>query len=150
MSTRAVIAVFALAGSVSISACATPNVAPAGFLQYYDELQVSDETGIVRVSTSPRDVLASYTAIIIDEPTLIEARLSVEQSEAMRVALGQAMRDALGRERQIASASGPNVLRVRYAIVQVEPSNVALNAATSLIIGAVDYGSLALEAEVVD
>lgn len=147
---RAAIAVVALVGSASLSACATPDVAPAGFLQSYEGLQVSHEAGIVRISTSPQEVLANYTAIIIDEPTLMEARLSVQQAEAMRSALGQALRDALGRERQIASAPGPNTLRVRYAIVQVETSNVALNAATSLLIGAVDYGSLALEAEVVD
>jgi len=143
-------AIVVLVGSALLSACATPNVASAGFLQSYDGLQASDETGAVRTSTSPQDVLASYTSIIIDKPTLIEARLSAEQAEAMQSALAQALTDVLGRQRQIAGDPGPNTLRLRYAIVQVETSNVALNAATSLIVGAVDYGSLAMEAEIVD
>ena len=147
---RMTIAGMAILSSVVLSACATPNVAPAGFLQSYDGLRASDETGAVRMSTSSADVLAGYTSIIVEDATLIEERLSAEQEGAVRRALDTALREALSRDRQLAQMPGPNTLRVRYAIVEVETSNVALNAATSLIIGAVDYGSLALEAEIVD
>lgn len=136
--------------ALALAACATPKVAPSGFLQSYDALGASEETGAVRVSTSSAEKLAAYTSVQIDMPKMIEARLSEKDAEAMRMALADALAMELAVDRMIATAAGPATLLVRYAIVQVDTSNVALNVVTTALIGAVDYGSLALEAEVVD
>jgi hypothetical protein len=140
----------ALAALVTVTACATPDVGPSGFLGSYDHLHASDETGAVRVSASSTDVLGRYTTIMIDEPTMVEARLSDSEALAIRNALAAALRTELARDRQIVTSPTTDTLRVRYAIVEVETSNVALNALTTAVFGAVDYGSLALEAEIVD
>ncbi len=140
----------ALAALVTVTACATPDVGPSGFLGTYDALRASDETGAVRVSASSTEVLGRYTTIMIDQPTMVEARLSDSESLAIRNALAEALQTELARDRQIVASPGADTLRVRYAIVEVETSNVALNALTTAVFGAVDYGSLALEAEVVD
>jgi|CXWL01.1.fsa_nt_gi hypothetical protein len=140
----------ALAVLVTLTACATPDVGPSGFLGSYHELRASDETGAVRVSVSSADVLGRYTTIMIDEPAMVEARLSDSEALAIRNALAAALQSELARDRQIVTSPSADTLRVRYAIVEVETSNVALNALTTAVFGAVDYGSLALEAEVVD
>ena len=142
--------IFALIAAASVTACATPNVAPSGFLGGYEALQASNETGAVRVATSSAETLFGYTSVMIDEPSLLEARLSQHDADAMRGALKEALEAELSFDREIVMASAVGTLRVRYAIIQVETSNVALNALTTVIIGAVDYGSLALEAEVTD
>lgn len=140
----------ALAALVTVTACATPDVGPSGFLGSYDELRASDETGAVRILASSTEVLGRYTTIMIDEPTMVESRLSESEARAIRNALAAALRTELARDRQIVTSPATDTLRVRYAIVAVETSNVALNALTTAVFGAVDYGSLALEAEVVD
>ena len=81
---------------------------------------------------------------------MVEARLSNSEALAIRNALAAALQTELARDRQIVTSPAADTLRVRYAIVEVETSNVALNALTTAVFGAVDYGSLALEAEVID
>jgi hypothetical protein len=142
--------ILALFAATSVTACATPNVAPSGFLGSYEALQASDETGAVRVATSSAETLFGYTSVMIDEPSLLEARLSQRDADAMRGALTEALHAELALDREIVMVSAAGTLRVRYAIIQVKTSNVALNALTTVIIGAVDYGALALEAEVTD
>ena len=146
--------VVTLAALLVLGACATPKVDHAGFLQSYEQLQVSDETGAVHVHTSSVETLALYSKIHIEEATMLEQRLSEPQSMAIRDALMSALHEQLSRDREVVAggetANADATLLVRYAIVEVETSNVALNALTSVVIGAVDYGSLALEAEVVD
>ena len=141
---------FVVAVAVSLAACATPMVGPTGFLNAYEGLAQSDETGAVRVSTSTAVVMQAYGAIIVDDATMLEARLSAAQSEAIRSALATSLRTELGRDRTIVTTPASGTLRVRYAIAEVETSNVALNALTTTVLGAVDYGSLALEVEVTD
>jgi len=144
------LAALVLALAVSLAACATPKVSPTGFLNAYDGLRPSEETGVVRVSTSNAILMATYGAIIIDDATMLETRLSPTQAEAIRGALAESLRTELGRERTIVTTPEAGTLRVRYAIAEVETSNVALNALTTSVLGAVDYGSLALEVEVTD
>ncbi len=136
--------------AASLAACATPKVGPTGFLNAYEGLRPSEETGAVRVSTSAAGLMATYGAIIIDDATMLEARLSPAQSEAIRDALAASLHTELGRDRTIVTTPEAGTLRVRYAIAEVETSNVALNALTTTVLGAVDYGSLALEVEVTD
>lgn len=136
--------------ALGLAACVTPNVAPSGFLTGYAGLGDSDESGLVRISTSSADVLSAYTTIVIDPPTMIEARLSAKDAADVRNALMDALLLELGKDRMIVAAPSGATLRVRYAIARVDTSNVALNALTTAVIGAVDYGSLALEVEVVD
>ncbi|MDZ4762155.1 MAG: DUF3313 domain-containing protein [Alphaproteobacteria bacterium] len=142
--------ILALAAIASLAACATPKVAPSGFLASYDQLRPSEETGAVRVQTSAADRTSAYTAVLIEEATLIETRLSPQEAEAIRSALSEALALELARDRVIVVEPGAGALRVRYAIALVETSNVALNVLTTALIGAVDYGSMALEAEVLD
>ena len=141
---------FVLVVAGALTACATPKVGPTGFLNVYEGLRSSEETGTVRVSTSAAALMAMYGAIMIDDATMLEARLSPPQSEAIRNALAASLRTELGRDRTIVTTAEPGTLRVRYAIAEVETSNVALNALTTTVLGAVDYGSLAMEVEVTD
>lgn len=150
MSTRACAPLFACMAALALAACATPKVAPTGFLVAHDTLQASDETGAVRILTADMAVLAGYGSVVIDAPSVTEARLSEKELAAIQGALTEALAAELARERKVVALSGAGVLRVRYNIVRVDTSNVALNALTSTVIGAVDYGSLALEVEVVD
>ena len=136
--------------AVALAACATPKVATSGFLTSYDALQASDETGAVKVQSSSAQVLSGYSAVIIDAPVMTETRLSPAEATAITAALAEALNTEMARDRTIATDAAPATLRVRYAIVAVETSNVALNALTSTVIGPLDRGSLALEAEVVD
>ncbi len=142
--------VLVAACALGLAGCVTPKVAPSGFLASYAGLDASDEAGLVRVSTSGADVLSAYTTIVIDPPTMIEARLSTKDESDVRAALMDALSSELGKDRMIVAAPSGATLRVRYAIARVDTSNVALNALTTAVIGAVDYGSLALEVEVVD
>ena len=141
---------FAVAVAVSLASCATPKVGPTGFLNAYEGLAPSDETGAVRVSTSTALVMQAYGAIIIDDATVLAAKLSAAQSEAIRGALATSLRTELARDRTIVTTPASGTLRVRYAIAEVKTSNVALNALTTTVLGPVDYGSLALEVEVTD
>ncbi len=138
-----------LAASV-LAACATPKVANSGFLTSYEALRVSDESGAVKIVTASKETLAGYSAIMIESATLIDTRLTPPQEAAMRGALAEALTRELGVERMIVAAPMAGALRLRYAITEVETSNVALNALATAVIGAVDYGSLAMEVEVVD
>lgn len=133
-----------------LAACATPKVEPSGFLTTYETLNASDESGAVRLRTSSAEVLASYKSVIIDMPTMVEARLKPAEATAIRASLADALGLELARERVIGTEAAAGTLRVRYAIVRVDTSNVALNALTTTVIGPVAYGSLALEVEVLD
>lgn len=148
---RAVRLVFpVLLAASALAACATPKVAQSGFLASYETLLASEENGAVKVVTSPKETLAGYSTVMIEMATLIDTRLTPAQETAMRGALAEALTRELGAERMIVTTPVAGTLRVRYAITEVETSNVALNALATAVIGAVDYGSLAMEVEVVD
>ena len=68
----------------SLAACATPKVGPSGFLTTYETLNASDESGAVRLRTSSAEVLASYKSVIIDMPTMVEARLKPAEATGAR------------------------------------------------------------------
>jgi hypothetical protein len=145
---RSTVALYLVLGG--LAACATPKVAPSGFLGSYQNLAASEETGAVQVYIPDAARLAQYSSIQIADPVMMEARLKPEDDATMRKTLMDSLAEALAVEREIVAAPGAGTLLLRYAIVEVNTSNVALNVVTTALIGAVDYGSLALEVEVMD
>jgi Protein of unknown function (DUF3313) len=134
-----------------LAACATPNVAASGFLGTYDGLEASEEPGAVKVSSASPATYAKYTSVLIDDVTMIEARLKPEQAAAVKDAVAEALQTSLSRDRKITTDQSPTTLRVRVAVTEVNTSNVALNAVmTPLLFTPVDFGSLAIEVDVSD
>lgn len=117
------IAVVALAASALIvSSCAPGGRSPSGFLRNYKQLDAGYGTeDAVSAYVKPALDLKQYDSVIIDPVTTVFGTpgISNEVKEQIAACLADAMRAQTGGKLKIATAPGPNVLRVRTALTDI-------------------------------
>ena len=110
-------------------------VEPSGFLGDYSQLQKNDEYPAYLIYINPTANWSKYNAIILDSVSLwgTTDKLSDEDRQKVTGMMYNALYDALSKNFNIVTATGPNVLRLRGAITEAQGSKVALNVVTSVI-----------------
>jgi hypothetical protein len=141
--------------AVLLGGCSSISNRSSGFLENYEHLKPDpkDSHRLVYERTGWRT--AAYTGVLI-EPVVVrlkpedQARFTPQELADLATYGDKALRKALAKEWPIVTAAASGVLRVRSAITGVDPSNPALNVATSLVLCPVDNGGVSLEFEVSD
>ncbi len=116
----------------------TRDVKKSGFLRDHYYLLQEGEKGEARlVYKNPQADWASYDKVIID-PVMIwkDARTQdVSRADLQRLAndLWSKIREALGKDYEIAHQPGPGVMRVTVAITEAEASNPAMDTISSVV-----------------
>lgn len=110
-------------------------VEPSGFLGDYSQLQKNDQYPAYLIYINPAANWSKYNAIILDSVSLwgTADKLSDEDRQKIAGIMYNAIYDALSKNFNIVTATGPNVLRLRGAITEAQGSKVALNVVTSVI-----------------
>lgn len=117
------IAVVALAASALIvSSCAPGGRSPSGFLRNYKQLDAGYGTeDAVSAFVKPALDLKKYDSVIIEPVTTVVGTpgISAEVKDQIAAYLADALRAQTGKKLKLASAPGPNVLRVRTALTDI-------------------------------
>ncbi|MBU2550308.1 MAG: DUF3313 domain-containing protein [Proteobacteria bacterium] len=129
----------------------------AGFLGDYQNFQKDPENPSAMFFEKPGVKWDRYTKLMID-PVLIyyhpdsEAQM-IQPDELKKLADGfrTVVVDEVKDKYPVVDKPGPDVLRIRAAIVDLIPSNAALNVVTTvLVLCPVDMGGAAMEVEFLD
>lgn len=138
----------ALAG---LSACAAGPAPRSGFMKDYTGLEKVGKSSSLLEQHPPEDFkLGMYHAIVIEATEVRAEGLSAQDETKLAAAFHDELVEQVGSKLPIVGAVGPGVLQVRSAIISTRKANVALNVATTAVIGAVSRGGVAAEAEVLD
>ncbi len=110
-------------------------VEPSGFLGDYSQLAKNDQYPAYLIYINPAADWSRYNAIILDSVTLwgSTGKLSEEDRQNITSMAYNAMYDALSKNFNLVTTTGPNVLRLRAAITEAQGAKVALNVVTSVI-----------------
>ncbi len=135
MAAGALIACLVLAVGCSPLRQRRAEVQPSGFLGDYSQLQKNDQYPAYLIYVNPAANWSKYNAIIIDSVSLwgTTDKLSEEDRQKITGMMYNALFDALNKNFNIVTSTGPNVLRLRGAITEAQGSKVALNVVTSVI-----------------
>jgi len=141
------------------AACASQQTTQTGFLTEVapainPSQPTSEETTRLALAANP-DQLAGYHSVLIEDVAFRAGPQAPKQLDPavlddLKTTYRAALDEAFGTRFKRAIGAGPGVLRVRAAITGYERANVALNVASSLLIGPVTAGGAASEAEVLD
>ena len=145
--------------SLSLAGCSIKKVEETGFLHDYSMLKVLPDSPETRYFETDCALWKKYKKVIV-EPVVVrftkdsEAKLNdVEIPEVQELAdfFRQEMINVLKEKYEITTLEGPNVLRIRTAIVDVKPTNVVSNVISkALFYVPVDLGEAAIEGELAD
>lgn len=117
------VAIMALAATgLIVSSCAPGGRSPSGFLGNYKQLDAGYGTeDAVSAYVKPALDLKKYDSVIIDPVTTVIGTpgISPEVKDQIAANLADAMRAQTGSKLKLASAPGPNVLRVRAALTDI-------------------------------
>jgi len=120
--------------------CATqPKEAPTGFLKSYPQFQPGPSDGIDKVYIKPGMNLSKYRRVMLDEAQFYLKKSSADQglqaSELKELSdtFHRAVFEALGNAYPLVTEPGKDVLRIRMAITDIEPSNPALSGITTVL-----------------
>ena len=142
----------ASAAALSLAGCAAGPAPKTGFLGDYTHLEkVGKSDSLIEQRPDPGFDPAVYRAVSID-PTEVKVEGLAEADRAqLAAAFREALVERLGGSLPVVDAPGPQVLRVRTAIVSASKANVPVNVVTTLLVGAPpSHGGVAAEAEVLD
>lgn len=140
-----------IAAALLATACAATPAPRSGFIGDYSRLEpVRSSDSLLEERPAPGFDLTRYRAIVI-EPTEIRAEgLRQTDQQMLAQVFREALLEQLDGSLPVVETAGPDVLRVRSAIIEARRANVAVNAITSLLAAPVSRGGVAAEAEVLD
>lgn len=126
-----------------LAGCASaPKGAPSGFLGNYPQFQPGPPDGVDQISIKPGMDLSTYRRVMVDEVQFYlkegAAAQGLQASELQELAdtFHRAVFEALGTNYPLVTEPGPDVLRIRLAITDIETSRPAMNGiATVLPVG---------------
>ena len=126
--------------SFFLSGCAAaPKDAPTGFLKEYPQFQPGPAEGIDQIYTKPGMDLKKYNRVMLDEAQFYlkkdAASQGLQASELKELSdtFHRAVFEALGTAYPLVTEPGPDVLRIRLAVTNVETSNPAMSGITTVL-----------------
>jgi len=129
-----------LLASLLIYGCgATPKAAPSGFLKDAPPFQPGPADGADQIYVKPGSDLKKYRRVMLDEVQFYlkkdAANQGLQASELKELAdtFHRAFFEALGTAYPLVTEPGSDVLRIRVAITDIEPSNPALSGITTVL-----------------
>lgn len=131
--------VIVLAGFFLSGCAAAPKDAPTGFLKEYPQFQPGPTEGIDQIYTKPGMDLKKYKRVMLDEAQFYlkkdAASQGLQASELKELSdtFHRAVFEALGTAYPLVTEPGPDVLRIRLAVTNVETSNPAMSGITTVL-----------------
>jgi len=129
-----------LAGILLFGCAAPPKVVPTAFLtQPLPQFQPGPADGVDQLYMKPGMDLSKYHRVMLDEVQFFlkkdAAQQGLQASELQDMAntFHRAIFEALGTSYPLVTQPGSDVLRVRVAITDIEPSNPALSGITTVL-----------------
>jgi len=123
-----------------LSGCAsTSTVGRSGFLKEYPTFQPGASDGVDLVYVKPGTDLKKYNKVMLDKVQFFIKKdadyKGIEATELTELTntFHQAIIDALGTAYPLVDQPGPDVLHVRLAVSDIEPSNPALSGLTTVL-----------------
>jgi hypothetical protein len=131
--------VILLTGVVLFGCAAAPKVEQTGFLKDYPQFQPGPSDGVDKVYTKAGTDLKKYRKVMLDEVQFFlkkdAAQQGLQASELKELAdtFHRAVFEALGTAYPLVTAPGPDVLRIRTAITDIETSDPAVAGITTVL-----------------
>lgn len=131
--------VIVLAGFFLYGCAAAPKEAPTGFLKEYPQFQPGPPEGIDQVYAKPGMDLKKYKRVMLDEAQFYLKKdsagqgLQASELKELSDAFHRAVFEALGTAYPLVTEPGPDVLRIRLAVTNVETSNPAMSGITTVL-----------------
>ncbi|WP_310599399.1 DUF3313 domain-containing protein [Desulfobulbus sp.] len=119
--------------------CASSKAKPSGFLGTYPQFQPGPSDGIDQVYTKPGMELGKYNKVMIDEVQFFLKKNGADQGlqasdmKALSDSFHRSIFEALGNAYPLVTEPGPDVLRIRMAITDIETSSPVMNGITTVI-----------------
>ena len=120
--------------------CAAPTkTTHSGFLNNYPQFQAGPSEGIDQVYFKPGFDLSKYRRVMLDETQFYLKKSAADQgiqaSELKELSdtFHRAMFESLGNAYPMVAEPGADVLRVRLAVTDIEPSNPAISGVTTVL-----------------
>ena len=117
----------------------TQKDAPSGFLVNYPPFQPGPSEGADKIYTKPGMDLSKYRRVMLDEAQFFlkksAADHGIQASELKELSdtFHRAVFEALGNAYPLVTEPGPDVLRIRLAITDIETSNPAMSGITTVL-----------------
>ncbi len=117
----------------------TASEVPSGFLKTYPPFQPGPADGVDKLYTKPGMDLSKYRRVMVDEAKFFLKKGSADQgiqaSELKELAdtFHKSVFESLGNAYPLVSEPGPDVLRIRLAITDIETSNPAMSGITTVL-----------------
>jgi hypothetical protein len=151
---RSIIAVTFL---LPLSYLSAQGVHPSGFLGDYSKLKPWEEDEDLLVFEKPGVNWKQYKRLMVDEIVVdlhpsnnarkVKPRQLVKQTDYFRDQIVKALKD----DYPVTSTPAPDVLRIKVALTDINPTNSGVNFVSSAVIMVpVDIGGAGIEAEFVD
>lgn len=131
--------VIVLAGCFLYGCAAAPKDAPTGFLKEYPQFQPGPAEGIDQIYTKPGMDLKKYQRVMLDEAQFYLKKdaashgLQASELKELSDTFHRAVFEALGTAYPLVTEAGPDVLRIRLAVTNVETSNPAMSGITTVL-----------------
>lgn len=133
-----------------LTGCSSKEQVKTGFLTDYSKLEVESDNVMVYINNQE---LARYDKFII-EPIQYrlyeEVDISDEDLELLRQYTYKAVFNEIEKHREVVKKPGHGVARLRIALTNLKPSNVALNIIPHTKLAGLGLGAASLEAELLD
>ena len=133
------IGVFTLICCTFFGCASPPKETLSGFLKNYPQFQPGPTDGVDQIYIKPGSDLSKYHRVMLDEAQFYLKKSSTDQgiqaSELKELSdtFHRAVFEALGNAYHLVTESGPDVLRVRLAITDIETSNPAMSGITTVL-----------------
>jgi hypothetical protein len=122
-----------------VGCASAPKETPTGFLKNYPQFQPGPSDGVDQIYTKPGMDLSKYHRVMLDEAQFFLKKSAAEQgiqaSELKELSdtFHRAVFEALGNVYPLVTEPGPDVLRIRLALTNIETSNPAMNGITTVL-----------------
>ena len=122
-----------------VGCAAAPKETASGFLKNYPQFQPGPSDGVDQIYTKPGMDLSKYRRVMLDEAQFYLKKSAADQgiqaSELKELSdtFHRAIFEALGNAYPLVTEPGPDVLRIRLAVTDIETSNPAMAGVTTVL-----------------
>lgn len=131
--------VIVLAGCLLAGCAAAPQATHSGFLRDYPPFQPGPSDGVDLVYTKPGVDLSNYRRIMVDEVRFYLKKdaayqgIQADELTELTESFHHAVFENLGSAYPVVAEPGADVLRIRLAITDIEPSKPAMTGVTAVM-----------------
>ena len=136
MTPQNLLALLVASAALVLVSCSSSTTTGSGFLSDYSKLQPHEGYFADLVYISPETDFSKYDSVIIDPVTLLGERaaaLPQNERDSLATHLRNSFVDEMAPRWKLASKAGPNTLRLRMALSDLQATNRTLNTPTSIL-----------------